>query len=57
MMSQEFLEGRGLGPHPVVTSERMQEVRETFGQAGDCDKIFQNMLMGPAGAGCIPVDI
>lgn len=56
-MSQELLEGQGLGPHPVVTSERMQEVREAFGQARDCDKIFQNMLMGPAGAECIPVDI
>lgn len=56
-MSQELLEGQGLGPHPAVTSERMQEVREAFGQAGGCDKIFQNMLMGPAAADCIPVDI
>ena len=56
-MSQEFLEGSGLRPHPVVTSERMQEVRGAFGQAGDCGRIFQNMLKGLAGAGCIPVDI
>lgn len=56
-MSQELLEESGLRPHPVVTSERMQEVRGAFGQAGDCDRIFQSMLKGLAGAGGFPLDI